>query len=247
MVNLRRTQYTFLSIILVLYILAVIMTVAAGISLQISLIDNAMNALQVNYGFIQFASASNPYVLASRLLDAPILPLITVVFAAWFFDFINNMNIRERLVLSKIRKLNGHVIVVPYDGFAKAVLHELRESGLKAVTIVNSKRELAQLYRENELAVHGDLRSIETFDIAGIDKARCVIACSKDDVQNALICITAKAANGGIKIISRAGKEEDVDKLEKAGAYKIVLSDSAAGKNVGEEVSKYVLKKRMVV
>ena len=47
----------------------------------------------------------------------------------------------------------------------------------------------------------GDLRSIETFEIAGIDRARCVVACGKDDIQNALVSITAKTANPDIRYL----------------------------------------------
>ncbi len=243
MVNLKRTQHTFVLLIATLYLLSVVITIFGGVHPAAAVLDTAFSSLEISYNLVQFSATANPYVLASRLLDVPILPLITVVLAAWFFDFINNINIRERFVLSKIRKLEGHVIVVPYGNFAKAVLYELRSAGIKTVTIVNTKKELLQLYRENELAVDGDLRSIETFEIAGIDRARCVVACGKDDIQNALVCITAKAAKSKIKVISRASKEENVDRLEKAGAYKIILSDSTAGKYVGEEVAKRVLKR----
>jgi len=244
MASLRRAQYTFLIIILVLYLLSVIVILFSGIGLGVALMDNAMDSLQVSYNLIQFSQAANPYVLASKLLVAPILPLITVVLAAWFFDFINNVNIREKLILSNISKLQGHVIVVPYDSFAKAVIRELNEEGLKPVVIVSNKKELLTLYKENELAIGGDLRSIETFEIAGIDKARCVVACSKDDIQNALICITAKAANSKVNVIARANKEENVERLEKSGAYKIILSDSTAGKYVGDEITKQVLMRK---
>ncbi len=244
MVNERRAQHTLILIVLVLFFSSLIISVSTGISPRVALIDNIFDSLQVNYNLIQFSSVTSPLFLVSRLLNAAVFPLLTVILATWFFDFINNINFRERLVLSKVNKLKDHVIVVPYNGFARVLLQELKNSGLKSVTIAENKKEMIQLYKENELAIEGDLKSMETFDIAGVDRARCIVACGKEDIQNALISITAKAAYPDVNIIVRINKEENLDRLEKAGAYKTILSESTAGKDVGEEIVKRLLSKR---
>ncbi len=244
MVSIKRTQHTLIIIAIALFILSVVLTVASGISLQIALIDNALDSLQVSYVLIPLSAASNPLILTSKLLDSAIFPMITVILAAWFFDFISNINLRERIVLSKINRLKGHVIIAPYNSFAKALQQELRNSGIKPVTIVENKRELLHLYREGELAIQGDIRSAETFDIAGINRARCVVACSRDDIQNALVTITAKAVNQSIDIIVKANDEQNLDRLERAGVYKTILVESTAGQNIGDEMVKRLLSKR---
>jgi voltage-gated potassium channel Kch len=243
MVNTKRTQYTFILIALVLFFSSTIMSVISGISLQNALIDTLLDSLQASYNVIQFSAVTNPLFLIAKLLDAAIFPILTVILATWFFNFINNVNLRERLVLSKVNKLKDHVIVVPYNSFTKSLQQELKVAGIKTVTIVENKRELLQLYKDNELAIDGDLRSLETFSIARISKAMCVVACSKDDVQNAMISITAKTANPDTKIIVRANKEENLDRLERAGAYKTILVEGTVGKEVGEEIAKRLLTK----
>src|SRR5271169_5608042 len=132
MINLKRTQYTMVLIIVVLFVLSVVITIYSGVSPQVSIIDAALDALQVNYNIILFASASTPLILVAKLLDALIFPVLTVLLAAWFFDFINHVNIREKLEFAKINKLENHVIVVPYNNFGKAMLKELKKSGIKA-------------------------------------------------------------------------------------------------------------------
>ncbi|MGD0728808.1 MAG: NAD(P)-binding protein [Candidatus Micrarchaeaceae archaeon] len=244
MANLKRTQYTMILIILVLFIASIIITIIAGVSPSVSVVDAALDALEVNYNLIQLSIASNPLILAAKILDAMVFPVLTVLLAAWFFDFINHVNIKEKIEISRIQKLEGHVILVPYNNFCKAILKELKNSGIKTVTIVENKKELMQLYRNGELAIHGDVRSIETFEIARISKARAIIACSKDDVQNALIAITAKTANPHIKIISRANEEENVKGLMSAGAYKTFIPEDSAGEEIGKEISRRVLTKR---
>ncbi|MGD0510347.1 MAG: NAD(P)-binding protein [Candidatus Micrarchaeaceae archaeon] len=243
MANQKRAQYTLITIVLLLFIASFLMSVVAGISPQKALIDNSLDSLQVGYNIVQFTAAENPLFLVSRLLNAAIFPILTVILAVWFFDFISSINLREGLVISRIKKLKNYVIVVPYNSFAKSLLQELKNSGMNAVIIAENKNELLHLYKESHLAVMGDLRSVETFELAGIDRARCVVACSKDDVQNALVTITAKTARPNIEVFARANKEENVERLDKSGAYRTILVESTAGKEIGEEIAKRVLSK----
>jgi voltage-gated potassium channel len=103
---------------------------------------------------------------------------------------------------------------------------------------------MRQTHNENEFAIAGDIKSMDVFEIAGIKRARCLVACSKDDIQNALIAITAKTANPHIKIIVRAENEENVVKLMRAGAHKVIVPGKTAGVDMGNEIVKRVFEKR---
>ncbi len=231
-------------IVVLFFVSSVIITTFAGVGVRTAFLDSTFDSLQISYNLIAFGSASNPLILISKLLDAVIFPLLTVLLASWFFDFINNINFKDRRVLSKINRLDDHVIVVPYNSFARTLLQELKNSGIKSVTIVSSRRELLNMYKDNELAIEGEMRSLETFYIAGIGKAKCVIACSKDDIENALISITAKTANPHVKIIARANRQENVRRLERAGARRTIIAGLSAGEDIGEEIAKRLLSKR---
>jgi voltage-gated potassium channel len=244
MATLKRTQYTLIGIVAVLFIASVLITVYAGIDPKTAILDNALDSLQVSFYLIPLSAAENPLILLSKIFDACIFPVLTVIAAAWFFDFISNLNLRERFTLSKLNRIRDHVIVIPYNNFSKALLQELKSAGIKRVTIAETKKELERLYKENELAILGDVRSMETFDIAGINRARCIIACSKDDIQNALIAITAKTANPHTRIIARANKEENVDKIQRAGAHKVIIPERTAGMDIGNSLAKVILSKK---
>jgi voltage-gated potassium channel Kch len=244
MINLKRARYTLIAIVLVLYLSAIAITLYAGQSIQIAIIDNSLDALQVGYNLISLAAASNPLILTSKLLDALVLPILAAISAAWFFDFINSVNLGERIVLSKLKRMEDHVIIVPYNSFAKTLMKELKDAGFKVAVIAENKREMAQLRGQNELAFNGDIKLIETFDVAGIQKARCLIACSKDDVQNALITITAKTANPHIRIIARVTSEENISGLLTAGAKKVVIPERTVGIDIGNELTKVALEKK---
>ncbi len=244
MANLKSAQYIMIGIIVVLFVASVLLTIYAGISPGRALLDSTLDALDVSYVLIPFAIASNPPIFLAKTLDAGIFPLLAVILAAWFFDFINGINFKERMVLSRLKKMNDHVIVVPSNSFARSLLKELKSSSIDCVAIAENKREMRQIHNENEFAIAGDIRSMETFEIAGIKRARCLVACSKDDIQNALIAITAKTANPHIKIVVRADKDENRVKLMRAGAHKVIVPGKEAGIDMGNEIVRRIFEKR---
>ncbi len=244
MANLKSAQYIMVGIIVVLFAASVMLTVGAGINLVRALLDSALDALDVSYVLIPFAMAANPLIFIAKILDAGIFPILAVLLAAWFFDFINGINFKERMVLSKLKRMKGHVIVVPSNGFARALLKELKGSSIEAVAIAENRREMRQVHNEGLFAIAGDIKSMDTFEIAGIKRARCLVACSKDDIQNALIAITAKTANPRINIIARADLEENRVKLMSAGAHVVIVPGKTAGVDIGNEIVKRVLEKK---
>lgn len=234
-----------IGIIAALFAVSVILTAYAGISPGLALLDSALDALDVSYVLVPFALASNPLIFLAKILDAGIFPILAVVLAAWFFDFINSISIREHGVLSRLKRMDGHVIVVPSNSFARSLLKELKSSSIEGVAIAENRREMRQIHDDGLFAIAGDIRSMDTFEIAGIKRAKWLVACSKDDIQNALIAITAKTANPHIKIIVRAEKDDNRSKLMRAGAHKVIVPGNTAGIDIGNEIVRRVLEKKV--
>lgn len=242
MARVSKAWFNLVYLAAILFVVSVALTAASGTGPLTALLVNLLGSLQVYYGIITVQNPlANPLLLVANLLDTVIFAMLTVIFAAWFYEFISNINLKERGVLGRLKSLESHIIVVPYNSFSNTLLKEFRDAKIKAVTIATSRRELLPLYRQNELAIAGDIKQFETFETAGIAKAKYVIACSEDDLQNALIAITAKTANPRIKVISRVTKEEDIPKLDMAGAYKMILPEVTAGEKIGEEILKRIL------
>ena len=242
MANIDRAWVNLVYLVIIIFAVSVLLTSYSGTDPLTALLVNLLGSLQVYYGIVTIQHPlSNPLLLVANLLDTVIFAMLTVILAAWFYEFISNVNLKERGIRGKLRSLDEHIIVVPYNSFASTLLKEFRDSKIKAVTIAPNRRELLTLYRQNELAISGDIKESETFEVAGIAKAKYVIACSDDDLQNALISITAKAANPKIKVISRVTKEEDIPKLDMAGSYKMILPEVTAGEKIGEEILKRVI------
>ncbi|MDE1833587.1 MAG: NAD-binding protein [Candidatus Micrarchaeota archaeon] len=239
----RRTNwYTLIVIAVALFVLSTTLTMFAGVNPALAIIANALQSLQIPYNILSYSSAANPFELISNLMDTVVFALITVIMATWFYGFITSVSIKERFVLSRIRKLSGHVVVAPYNGFARELMRSLREQRIDAVAMVENRREMLSLVHQNELAVVGDLKYKDSFEAAGVDRARYIVAASDDDLENALIAITAKTVSPHVRVITRVNREENIPKLDMAGAYKMIMPEITAGELIGEELTKTMMK-----
>ncbi len=241
---LKTTLMTIGIVILALFAISVALTYYAGFGILIALSWNLLSVLDVNGNLLQFGpSVSDPFVFGASLLDAFIFALLTVLLAAVFFNFIKQINIRARVTVSRIKKLNGHVIIVPANPFAIALLNELDGSNIDRVVIAASEHDASQLHDRKELMIVGDPKTMDAFSAANVQHAKFVIACSKDDVENAMIAVTAKSINPKAKVIARVSKSDDIPKLGRAGAYMTMMPEIAAGEAISKEILKELTSK----
>ena len=234
----RNANYIIVFVAMIMFAISVILTILAGIDPGIALIWNVLASLYISYNLIPNSMLANPLIFTSSLLDALVFALFAVFLATWFIDIIRSINITEYLILSKVKRLKGHVIVAPFNEFSRVLAEELLKGGFKFVVIANNEVEAARLYGRKMLAVVGEVRTEDSFKAAGIDRASYLIACDDDDVKNALIAISARDANPNVKVISRVIEEENLQKLDKAGASWVVIPGVTAGKRMGDEIVK---------
>ncbi len=238
MVRQRAEWHLVIIVALVLFVAANCLMLIAHVPFKIAVAQSVLEALQVNYLLIPQDMLNNSLLVVADILNVFVFALLTVVFAAWFYSFMSNVRVSEKIALSKIRNLKGHVIVVPFNGFARVLMDELQKKGMNAVTITSDRNVLARLHDKKELALLGDIRYADAYESVGIDRASFVVACSDNDMQNAMIAITAKTANPHIGVIAKVSSEASIPKLTVAGVYKLVMPEVVAGEDVGNEIIK---------
>lgn len=115
-----------------------------------------------------------------------------------------------------------HVIVCGYGTIGEGVVNDLKEKGVDMVIIDKDEERLKELKDKGIVGIVGDATKKETLEKAGIHKARSLITVLRSDTSNALVVLTARLLNPGIRIISKAEVLESIDKMYKAGASKVV-------------------------
>ncbi len=231
-------RYIILTAALLLYAIAVALTLSEGVGLKTAIIWNLLASLYIYYSLIPPNLVSSPAILVASLMDAFVFALLTVFLAGWFMGIIRSINISEYISLAKIRKLKGHVIVAPYNNFSITLAEEMQKRGIRFVVLAENSLQVSKLYRRHILAAVGNIKNKDSFKIAGLERAKHVVACGETDVENALIAITSRDINPKIKIISRVIEEDNIKKIGKAGASLVVIPGITAGERISEQIIK---------
>ncbi len=132
--------------------------------------------------------------------------------------------IRSRHTMKAIENQKDHVIVCGAGRTGRQVLEELAFLGQPWVMIERDPaivEEFYALYPEGPV-VAGDATQDHTLQLAGIDRARGLIACLSADTDNLFVCLSARDLKPSLVIVARAYEEPTMAKLYRAGADHVV-------------------------
>jgi voltage-gated potassium channel len=220
-----------------LFFISFALLLITGVSPWVALLWNVLSSLDVNYQLLPLAYQSNPIIPVVGVINVFIFALWAAAFATLFFDFIKKLRRSRALSFSKVRKLSNHVILVPANNFAEYLSGELGKIGVKSVIIAEKEHEAFHLARRKQLTIIGDPKSEESFKVAGVQRAIYVVACDEDDIQNALITVTAKSVKPSVRVISRVSNIDSIPKLSMAGAYRTIMPEITTGAAMGNAIA----------
>ncbi len=138
---------------------------------------------------------------------------------------------RRQGMEKKLGKIKEHFIVCGLGAVGEDIIREFMRAGEPFVLIDKEKNTLDKIAKESPdiLYVLGDATEDEVLKCAGIDQAKGIIAVLSNDVDNLYICLSARALNPKLRIISRAIEGESIDKLKKAGADYVFSPEKIGG------------------
>jgi len=84
----------------------------------------------------------------------------------------------------------------------------------------------------NYIVVQGDATLDKSLQMAGIERAICIVAALTSDAENLYTVLSAKTLNPKIRAIARASTEEAVQKLQRAGADAVVSPYITGGRRL---------------
>ena len=99
---------------------------------------------------------------------------------------------------------------------------EFAAEGTAFVIVDASSEQVKIAQTEGYSAVQADATLDETLIKMGVGKAACLVAALPSDAENLYIILSAKSLNPSIRAIARASNEEAVQKLQRAGADKVI-------------------------
>jgi voltage-gated potassium channel len=139
-----------------------------------------------------------------------------------------------RRMAQTVAELNGHYILCGYGRVGSTVARELVHAGQRLVVIDIEPASLDRARRDGHLVVEGDATSDETLRLAGIERARGLVATIDSDANNVYVTLSARTMNPGLFVVGRANAEGAEAKLLQAGADRVVSPYTNAGRRMAE-------------
>ena len=140
---------------------------------------------------------------------------------------------------TEITQLRDHVIVCGYGRNGKQACQQLHSGNVRYVVVESNPQIIEGLREIKELLfVEGNATEDEVLRLAGIERARGLIAALPDDAANVFVVLTAREMNPALKIISRASNDASENKLKRAGADNVIMPDKIGGTHMAALITK---------
>ena len=147
-------------------------------------------------------------------------------------------NLKTSRVSKRIEKLTDHVIICGYGRNGEQAALELTDHNHPFVIIERRENVIARIQEDpNLLFIQGDATNEEILRVAGIDRARALIATTPNDADNMFVVLTARSMNQHLTIVSRASEIGSDTKLKRAGATNVIMPERMGGQRMARLVT----------
>lgn len=162
------------------------------------------------------------FAIAITLAGLAVLSILFSIVAARLIE----ERLEERMGRQADR-MHDHVIVAGLGRVGFRVVRLLRELGVPVVAL---ERQEGSPFSEAMAAegpvLTGDARLAENLQRAGVERARCLIACTDDDLTNLGACLEAKRLQPGLRTVARVFDDDLADAVGSALGLDVVASAS---------------------
>ncbi|MCC6446149.1 MAG: cation:proton antiporter [Armatimonadetes bacterium] len=145
---------------------------------------------------------------------------------------------RRKKMDQLIASLKDHYIICGYGRMGKQIVGDLQKNGMPLVEVESNPEQFPRLVQNNIPFVQGKASEDEILLKAGIERARGLIAVNPTDEENVFIVLTARGLNPNLFIVARSIREENEDKLRRAGADRVMSPYTLGGRRIAAAVLK---------
>jgi voltage-gated potassium channel len=122
-----------------------------------------------------------------------------------------------------IERLSGHYVICGFGRMGREICRHLDSRRKPFVVIDTDMARLEPVCREKGWPyLAGDATDDATLLKAGLKRAKSLATVLPTDADNVYVVLTARLLNDQLQIIARASDEKAVDKLQRAGASRVV-------------------------
>jgi len=141
--------------------------------------------------------------------------------------------------MSAIKNMDSYYVLCGYGRVGKVVFQELNHRKQNVIIFEKDEKETESLVEDDSVVViNKDATEDDMIAKVTGEKCKSVIISTGSDVTNLFIVLTIRETNPDAWIVSRASKWDNIARLRKAGANKIVSPEIIGGKDLYLESAK---------
>lgn len=148
----------------------------------------------------------------------------------------------RRKLEKKIKSLKNHFIICGYGRIGTIISMELHAEHIPFIVIEKGAEKIEKLEKNNFLYLPMDATTEDALLKAGIMAARGIVTAVSSDADNVFITLTAKGLRPDLFVLSRASEEQNLEKIMRAGATRVVCPYQIGGRRMAQ-----VLKRPTVI
>lgn len=142
---------------------------------------------------------------------------------SWIVSADIHKMLERRRMQKRISDLKGHSIVCGQGRMGLEICEYLTERDRSVVVVDHDEERITPVCQEHGWPfIVGDATDDDVLKLAGIDRAASLTTVLATDADNLYVVLSARMLNPQVKIIARAVDEKAVEKLERAGATRVV-------------------------
>ncbi len=194
----------------------------------------------VGYGDITPISTGGRLVTSALIISGlGVLAFFTSIIVAAFSEKMSEFQLDR--VKATIEKSQNTIILCGFGRVGQEIAQQLFENKKNFIVIDSNKENTDLASQKGYIALNDDASKNSALLHAGINHGANTILCvTGDDVTNVYITLTSRHLNSNINIISRANRDDNINKLYQAGANHIVQPFSIAGLLASEHIGQPV-------
>ena len=153
-------------------------------------------------------------------------------------EFLQSQLFWKKNMKKRISKLKNHFVICGYGRMGAAIANELKSKGKLFLIIEKDTEKVEKINQMGLLCLNGDATSEETFKDANIEFAQGVAVVLDTDRDNLFVTMSIKSIYPTIFLLSRCSKNENQNKLIRAGANRVINPYTAGGHRMAEILAK---------
>ena len=136
----------------------------------------------------------------------------------------------------RIDRLENHAVICGFGRMGKTICDQLTLANKPFVAIERKPEGFRHVHELGLLAIEGMAAEDAVLLQAGIKRAEHLVSAVDSEAENIAITLTARDLQPAITIIARAERDEDVRKLRRAGADRVVAPFQSGGIEVANAI-----------